>query len=44
MWTTENRHRYDRHELRYPRDLTDAEWQLIKPLIPRASAAAASAR
>ena len=27
-------HRYDRDELRYPSDLTDAEWQLIKPLIP----------
>jgi transposase len=33
MWTTENRHRYDRDELRYPSDLTDAEWQLINPLI-----------
>jgi hypothetical protein len=28
MWTTENRHRYDRDELRYPSDLTDPEWQL----------------
>lgn len=36
MWTTENRHRYDRDKLRYPSDLTDAEWQLIKPLIPPA--------
>jgi transposase len=36
MWTTENRHRYDRSALRYPSDLTDAEWALIKPLIPRA--------
>jgi len=36
MWTTENRHRYDRDRLRYPSDLTDAEWQLIKPLIPPA--------
>ena len=34
MWTTENRHRYDRDKLRYPSDLTNAEWQLIKPLIP----------
>ena len=30
MWTAENRHRYDRDKLRYPSDLTDAEWQLIK--------------
>ena len=36
MWTTENRHRYDRDKLRYPSDLTDAEWQQIKPLIPPA--------
>lgn len=26
MWTTANRHRYDRDQLRYPSDLTDAEW------------------
>jgi hypothetical protein len=32
MWTTENRPRYDRDRLRYPSDLTDAEWQHIKPL------------
>ena len=36
MWSTENRGRYDRSELRYPSDLTNAEWELIKPLIPRA--------
>jgi transposase len=36
MWTTENRSRYDRSKLRYPSDLTGAEWALIKPLIPRA--------
>jgi len=36
MWTTENRPRYNRDRLRYPSDLTDAEWQLIKPLIPPA--------
>lgn len=34
MWTVENRGRYDRSKLRYPSDLTDAEWQLIEPLIP----------
>ena len=36
MWTTENRSRYDRSKLRYPSDLTDAEWALVKPVIPRA--------
>ena len=36
MWTGENRARYDRRGLRYPSDLTDAEWALIKPLIPPA--------
>src|SRR5271167_1308453 len=36
MWTTKNRPRYNRDELRYPSDLTDAEWAHIKPLIPPA--------
>jgi len=36
MWTNENRARYDRSKLRYPSDLTDAEWALIAPLIPPA--------
>ena len=36
MWTTENRPRYDRSKLRYPSDLTDHEWALIKPLVPPA--------
>ena len=36
MWTTGNRPRYDRKGLRYPSDLTDAEWDLVKPFIPRA--------
>ena len=36
MWTVENRGRYDRSRLRYPSDLTDTEWSLIKRLIPRA--------
>ncbi len=36
MWTVENRGRYDRRGLRYPTDLTDAEWSLIGPLIPPA--------
>jgi len=36
MWTVENRARYDRSKLRYPSDLTDAEWALAEPLIPPA--------
>jgi transposase len=36
MWTVENRARYDRSKLRYPSDLTDAEWELARPEIPRA--------
>jgi transposase len=36
MWTTENRGRYDRDELRYPSDLTDEEWAQVEPLIPPA--------
>ena len=44
MWTIENRARYDRSKLRYPSDLTDEEWALVGPLIPRPSEAATSAR
>jgi hypothetical protein len=44
MWTTENRGRYDRSKLRYPSDLTDAEWSLIAPVIPRAKRGVASGR
>jgi transposase len=36
MWTPENRPLYNRDHLRYPSDLTDAEWALIAPLIPPA--------
>ena len=36
MWTHENRARYDRSRLRYPSDVTDQEWALIRPLIPPA--------
>jgi hypothetical protein len=36
MWTTANRARHDRNHLRYPSDLTDAEWALIEPCIPPA--------
>jgi transposase len=33
MWTAADRERYGRDGLRYPSDLTDAEWALIAPLI-----------
>jgi transposase len=36
MWTTDNRPRYERKGLRYPSDLTDAEWEHVKVLIPPA--------
>ena len=36
MWTAENRPKYDRDELRYPSDLSDAEWAELEPLIPPA--------
>jgi len=36
MWTTQNRKRYDRSQLRYPSDLTDNEWAHVAPLIPPA--------
>lgn len=36
MWTAENRRHYERTGLRYPSDLTDAEWALAAPLIPPA--------
>lgn len=34
VWTPENRKLYERKGLRYPSDLTDAEWAIIEPLIP----------
>ena len=34
MWTSENRPRYNRDQLRYPSDLTDEEWAHIEPYIP----------
>src|ERR1700676_1791794 len=37
MWTEEQRVIYRRDEARYPSNLTDAEWELLKPLIPDAS-------
>jgi transposase len=36
MWKPEHRSAADRRGLRYPSDLTDAEWAIIAPLIPPA--------
>ncbi len=36
MWTPEQRRLYARDGLRYPSDLTDAEWALVEPRIPPA--------
>ena len=36
MWTAEQRQAHERHGLRYPSDLTDAEWALVEPFIPPA--------
>ena len=36
MWTEEQRSIYRRDEDRYPSNLTDAEWERLKPLIPEA--------
>src|SRR5919109_5015826 len=36
MWTVEQRQAHDRAGLRYPSDLTDAEWALVEPRIPPA--------
>ena len=36
MWTPEQRRAADRHGLRYPSDLSNAEWALVEPMIPPA--------
>jgi transposase len=36
MWTSEHRRAADRRGLRYPSDLTDAEWALVAPMVPPA--------
>src|SRR5580765_5861635 len=36
MWTKEHRLAAGRERLRYPSDLSDAEWELVGPLIPPA--------
>src|SRR5215210_3497124 len=33
MWTAETRRTYDRKGLRYPTDVTDAEWELARPFV-----------
>ena len=35
MWKPEHRLAADRRGLRYPSDLTDAEWTIVAPMIPR---------
>ncbi|MDX2292680.1 IS5/IS1182 family transposase, partial [Streptomyces roseofulvus] len=36
MWTDQTRPLYDRSKLRYPSDLTDQEWERLRPLFPPA--------
>src|SRR5471032_1517697 len=36
VWKPEHRRAAERHGLRYPSDLSDAEWALVEPLIPPA--------
>ena len=36
MWKPEHRRTADQRGLRYPSDLTDAEWALVEPMIPPA--------
>jgi transposase len=36
MWTAEHRRAADRRGLRYPSDLTEAEWALVVPFVPPA--------
>jgi len=36
MWKPEHRRAAERRGLRYPSDLTDAEWALVAPMIPPA--------
>ncbi len=35
MWTDEHRNRYQDRHSRYPSDLTDAEWELVRPFFER---------
>ena len=38
MWTEITRPKYERDLLRYASDLTDGEWKVLEPLLPRAKA------
>lgn len=38
MWTPATRTQHNRDHLRYSSDLTDAEWALIEPVLPKAAA------
>ena len=38
MWTPTTRRQHSRKGLRYPTDLTDAEWTVIGPLMPQPAA------
>ena len=44
MWKPEHRLAADRSGLRYPSDLTDAEWAIVAPMIPPADTAGADGR
>lgn len=35
MWTPATRRQHSRAELRYETDMTDEEWRLVEPLLPR---------
>ena len=35
MWTPTTRRQHSRDHLRYETDLTDAEWALVEPLMPK---------
>jgi putative transposase len=35
MWTPATRRQHSRARLRYGSDLTDAEWKILEPLMPR---------
>src|ERR1700740_3624800 len=36
MWTAEHRRAAERRGLRYPSDMTNAEWALVRPFVPPA--------
>ena len=44
MWKPEHRLAADRSGLRYPSDLTDAEWAIVAPMIPPGGTADANGR